>query len=100
MESLIDTTTGCYVVTTESSSRYWMDLDRRLLRRVSSASVHGRLRLRRDDEVIDLVEVVDCRLGKPMVLLIDLGVPGVWFTTRRSTAVVRIDEVPRMLMGP
>jgi hypothetical protein len=99
MEVLMDTTTGCYVVTTESSSRYWIDLDRHLLRRVSS-TVPRRLRLRRDGEVIDLVEVVDCRLGKPMVLLIDLGLPGVWFTTRRSTAVVRIDEVPRMLVGP
>lgn len=100
MDSLTDDASGCYVVTTESASRYWLDLDRRLLRRVSSPVFHALLHLRRDGADVDLVEVVDCRLGHPMVLLINLNVPGVWLTTRESTPVVRIDPVPLALARP
>ena len=100
MESLTDDATGCYVVTTESGTRYWLDLNRRQLQRVPSPAFPARLQLRRDGEHIDLVEVVRCLLGQPMVLLINLWVPGVWCTTRESTPVVRIDPVPEGLVRP
>lgn len=100
MDSLTDDETGCYVVTTQSASRYWLDLDRRLLRRVTSPLSHRFLRLRQDGEDVDLVEVVQCHVGQPMVLLINLNVPGVWLTTRESTPVVRIDPVPETLVRP
>ena len=100
MDSLTDDATGCYVVTTASATRYWLDLDRRLLRRVTSPGVHAPLRLRQDGDDIDLLEVVQCHIGRPMVLLINLNVPGVWLTTRESTPVVRIDSVPKTLIRP
>jgi hypothetical protein len=75
-------------VATVSASRYWLDLDRRLLRRVSSPVFQATLHLRGDGEDVDLVEVVDCRIGHPMVLLINLGPRGElssWFRpTSRS----------------
>ncbi|TFC16539.1 hypothetical protein [Cryobacterium glucosi] len=98
VDSLTDDATGCYVVTTQSASRYWLDLDRRLLRRVPSPSFPDRLQLRRDGEDIDLLEVVRCRVGRPLVLLINLNVPGVWLTTRESTPVTRIESVPKALV--
>ena len=98
MKSLTDEATGCYVVTTESGTRYWLDLTRRQLQRVPSPAFPGMLGLRRDGEDVDLIEVVRCVLGYPMVLLINLWVPGVWCTTRESTPVVRIDSVPQGLV--
>ena len=100
MDALTDDTIGCFVVTTESASRYWLDLDQRLLRRVTSPIFQSRLRLRRDGEDIDLVEVVDCRVGHPLILLINLNLPGVWLTKRESTNIVRIDPVPKTLVRP
>ncbi|WP_104170015.1 hypothetical protein [Cryobacterium sp. M23] len=98
MDTLTDDATGCYVVTTASATRYWLDLDRRLLRRVTSPGVQSPHRLRQDGDDIDLLEVVQCHIGRPMVLLINLNVPGVWLTTRESTPVVRIDSVPKTLI--
>ena len=100
MDTLTDDATGCYVVTTASATRYWLDLDRRLLRRVTSPGVQSPLRLRQDGDDIDLLEVVQCHIGRPRVLLINLNVPGVWLTTRESTPVVRIDSVPTTLIRP
>ena len=40
-----------------------------------------------------LVTVATCRVGHPMVVLIDRGVPGVSFTHRTTPPVVRIDRV-------
>jgi hypothetical protein len=100
VNTLTDDATGCYVVTTQSASRYWLDLNRRLLRRVTSTQPQTTLHLRGDGEDIDLIEIVDCRLGHPMVLLINLNVPGVWLTTRESTTVVRIDPIPESLVRP
>ena len=100
MDSLRDDEAGCYLVTTESSSRYWLDLDRRLLRRETSAAFAGTLRLRRDGEELDLVEVVDCRVGHPLILLINLNLPGVWLTTRESAPVVRIERLQKPLIRP
>jgi hypothetical protein len=98
MDSVMDDATGCYVVTTSAGSRYWLDLDRRLLRRVPNQTVQKSRHLRRDGEDIDLLEVIRCELGQPMLLLINLNVPGVWLTTRESTTIIRIDQVPQALV--
>jgi hypothetical protein len=98
MDSVTDEADGCYVVTTETGSRYWLDLDRRLVRRVTRQTILQTRRLRRDGHDIDLLEIVQCRLGQPMIVLIDLNLPGVWLTTRESTLVVRIDPVPQALV--
>ena len=94
MYALTDEATGRYLVTTESGSRYTLDFNRRLFRRTTNPTLVARRGLRRDGEDIDLVEVIECRLGKPLLLLINLWVPGVWFTTRESTPVVRIEPLP------
>lgn len=93
MRSLLDSTTGCFLVTTESGSRYRLDLDRRTLNRAPVTDLDGMHRLRRDGESITLVEIVQCEVGAPMLLLIDLRVPGVVVTSRESTPVVQIDHV-------
>ncbi|QYF74362.1 hypothetical protein [Cryobacterium sp. PAMC25264] len=100
MDSLADDASGCYVVTTVSGTRYWIDLERRLLRRVTSSVAQSSLRLRQDGADIDLLEIVRCHVGQPMVLMINLNVPGVWLTTRETTPVSRIDAVPRVMVRP
>lgn len=100
MNSLTDNDTGFYLVTTQSLSQYWLDLDQRLLRRRPRAGSATNLMLRRDGESVDLVEVVNCRVGQPLIVLINLNVPSVWFTTRESTAVIRIEPMPPALRQP
>ena len=50
--------------------------------------------LRRDDELITLLGISECTVGRPMLMHIDLHVVGVAFTTRGSTPVVSIEQVP------
>jgi hypothetical protein len=98
MDSLTDDATGCYVVTTTTGTRYWLDLDRRLLCRVVNPIAPRPLHLRQDGADIELLELVDCHVGLPLIVLINLNVPGVWLTTRESTPVSRIDRVPQALV--
>lgn len=92
-DSLTDDARGHYLVTTESGSRYWLDLDARLLRRVTGPTFTETLRLRRDGDDVDLIEIVTCALGEPKVVVINLNVPGVWFTTRETTTVLSIKRI-------
>ncbi|WP_157509701.1 hypothetical protein [Leifsonia sp. Root4] len=94
--SLPDDATGRYVVTTVSGSRYRFDLDVREVRRDPGSPLAGAPALRRDGESVDLLEIVSCTLGEPLVVLINLAVPGVWLTTRESTAVASIERVPEL----
>lgn len=88
----MDSTTGAYRVATASST-YWIDLDRMALRREPrTANPDGSL-LRRDDELITLHRIVECTVGRPMELHIDLHVVGVGFTTRWSTPVMSIERI-------
>lgn len=48
MDTLTDDATDCYVVTTASASRYWLDLDQKALRRVPSPAVQTPVRLRQE----------------------------------------------------
>ena len=67
-----------------------IDLDRHLAFRVArTEDRHGAL-LRLDGEPIALVSIIECTLGKPLQLLLDLRPPGVLVTVRRSTPVVGI----------
>lgn len=91
MESLSDDGAGTFLVCTMTGSRYLLDLDQRVFRRTPRDAWDETLRLRRDGDVIDLVELVRCVRGEPMLLLIDLDVPGVSMTSRETTAVVSIE---------
>lgn len=87
LDTLVDTMTGTYSVTTEMST-YLLDLDTRALIRVPDAD--NAADLRRDGEAVSLVRVQVCNVGLPMIVVIDLLVPGVWDTTRCTTPVVSI----------
>ena len=91
--ALTDDARGRYFVRTVSGSRYWLDLDARFLRRVASTALADALSLRRDGDDVALLEIVTCELGEPMVVLINLHVPGVWLTTRETTRVVSIERI-------
>ena len=97
MDSLQDEEKGTYVVTTESSTRYWLDLYRRTLRRAPSFELDA---LRRDGKDLDLVELLDCRVGHPLKVLINLNLPGVWLTTRESTPILLIEPGPKSALRP
>jgi hypothetical protein len=96
LESLADDSVGCYVISTESDTRYWIHCDRRLVRRVPSPENERALRLRGDGEDLILEEIIQCRRGRPLLLLINLQLPGVLITTRESTPIIRIDPVPEI----
>ena len=88
----MDSVGGRYEVTTAASSSL-IDLDRQVLRRLPrTGNPEGSL-LRRDDELVTLLRVVECSVGRRMILLIDLHVAGVPFTTRVSTEVIAIEAV-------
>lgn len=90
---LTDESTGRYLLTTESESRYVLDLDGRTLRREQSPSNTESVTMRRDTEEVHLVRVAHLAVGSPAVLLIDLSVPGVAVTRRTTTPVAAIDRV-------
>lgn len=99
MLSVDDTATGRFLVRTASGSGYLLDLDRRVISRTTSPG-HVNQRLRRDGETISLVEILRCELGKPMLLLLDLELPNIIVTSRKSTTVVRIDALPSTTIRP
>ncbi|MDY7528151.1 MULTISPECIES: hypothetical protein [unclassified Cryobacterium] len=100
LTSLSDGSTGRYLVATASGSLYRLDLDRRVMSRVPEFGVESRLhRLRRDGEDVDLLELVQCEVGKRMILRINLAAPGVWMTTRASTEVKRIENLAEEVSG-
>lgn len=84
-DELTDQDTGSWVVHTENS-RYLIDLDSRTCTRLPNLT--GRLReLRRDGEELPLRRIVQCRLGEPGALLLDVRGDGV--ATLRETSIVR-----------
>jgi len=92
MQTLMDEARGVYLVRT-SSSEYLFDLDLNRVRRIPFAFTHEVALLRRDLQPIDLIEILDCTVGRTMMLIVDLHLPGVPFTARRSMPVVSIDRI-------
>jgi len=84
---LTDDMNGVHVVETSDGTQLRVDLDARV---VTTYPVAGSSIRRRRSEEVDLVLLATCRVGEPMVLLLDLDYPGVWFTRRTTEAVVRI----------
>ena len=87
---------GCYVVTTQTSS-HLLDLTHETVTRIpgATASSDGGAnaveRLRRDNEPIPVLAIV-CTVGLPMGLMLDLRQDGV-LTLRITTLVVRIERL-------
>ena len=92
IDSLMDSVSGAYQVTTQAST-YVVDLDRMVIRRTPRTHYEGGSLLRRDEELVMLVELLECSVGKRMELLLNLHVYGVPGTARFSTTVVAIDPI-------
>lgn len=92
-DRVLDEMDGVFVVTTDDGVAYRLDMNKRQVTRTVEVGtgIHAVL----DPESAALVAVATCRVGAPMVLLIDRDVPGVLFTRRTSATVLVIDQVPR-----
>jgi hypothetical protein len=89
VDALEDDAPGRFRITTRSGTRYLIDLDRRLIRR-EPAFTGGSVVMRRDGQDLDLVFLRECRLGAPLIALVDLHLPGACWTQRTSAEVTRI----------
>jgi hypothetical protein len=91
--SLMDEVSGRYRVHTFSGAMYCLDLDRQEMRRMCTPDdLADERALRRDGDAVRLVQMRECTVGRAMDLLIDLAVPGVYATVRRSTVVTSIER--------
>jgi hypothetical protein len=99
METLMDSVSGRYSVQTFSGSTYVVDLDEMwLLRRRGSGLVDVDVSaLRRDDEQIRLVEIVECTVLRRPTFILDI-VPGL-LTIRRPTIVLSIEPIADGVTG-
>lgn len=84
---LTDEMNGVHIVETSDGTQLRVDLDGRV---VTTYPVAGSSIRRRRSEEVALILLATCRVGEPMVLLLDLDIPGVWFTRRTTEAVARI----------
>ncbi|AVL97599.1 MULTISPECIES: hypothetical protein [unclassified Microbacterium] len=90
---VLDEMDGVFVVTTDDGVEYCLDMNNRQVTR--TVEVRTGVRTVLDPESAALVAVATCRVGVPMVLLIDRDVPGVLFTRRTSATVLSINQVSR-----
>lgn len=79
-------------VHTVSGASYLLDLDRGVMRRERGVTDISAA-LRRDGGDVILLKVIECTVGRPMLLEIDLSWPNVMKTTRTSTPVTNIERV-------
>lgn len=93
MDTLKDLNSGRYLVSTESGSEYVIDLDRKTMLRLPAMDMSVDRSLRRDGQEIHVVALEECSVGRPMCLIVNLRLPGVVATTRRSTEVQSIEEI-------
>ena len=93
MHTLMDQARGAYLVRT-TSSRYLISLDLNIVRRHPDAGPPTEVAaLRRDHKQLDLLAIFECTVGTAMVLAVDLHLPFVPFTLRRSMPVVSIERL-------
>lgn len=85
---LTDDMPGTYLVSTDDGTRVRLDLDARTACTFAATGPAEFRRRNRQD--VELVLLATCRIGEPMVLLLDLGIDGVWFTRRTTAPVTRI----------
>jgi len=89
IHELDDDAAGRWRITTRTGTRYLLDMDRRLIRQ---QPVHGggSTPMRADGWDVALLEVAQCRVGLPLVVLIDLQLPGAACTRRIAADITRI----------
>jgi hypothetical protein len=96
MKSLNGLTAGRYIVRTGSGSLYDVDLGRAAFSRLPAMDMAFDRSLRRDGEEAELLEIVDCTVGRRASLIIDLSWQGVLCTVRRTTVVLSIEPVEEL----
>lgn len=84
--SIDDTAGGTWLVTTETGSRYELDLEHHTLRRDPGGG-----QLRRDGQPVTLHQILECRVGASAGFLICVE-PGV-VTLRLSSHVTHIEAI-------
>jgi hypothetical protein len=99
VDQLTNGSRGLWSVETLSGSNYLLDLDSRVILRQADPSSEDDGTLRRDGDPIRLVRLLNCEVGNNMSLVVDLNVPGVLWTTRISTTVLRIEGVDPQDLG-
>ena len=93
MHTLMDESRGAYLVRT-TASRYLISLDLNIVRRHPDAGPPTEVAaLRRDHKQLDLLAIYECTVGREMELIVDLHLPAVPFTLRRSLPVGSIDRL-------
>ncbi|MGP6178553.1 hypothetical protein ACTU6U_14775 [Microbacterium sp. A196] len=90
LDRLLDEAEGVFVVITDDGVTHHLDMDQRLVTRTDEVS--PRVRIVVDSAPASILTVATCRLGVPMVLLIDRNAPGVQFTRRTTAAVISIES--------
>ena len=89
----MDEAHGTYLVRT-TASRYVLSLDLQIVIRFPDTGPPTEVAaLRRDCDQIQLLAVEDATVGRPMILIVDLHLPNVPFTLRRSMDVVSIERL-------
>lgn len=86
---VMDEMEGVFVVSTDDGVMHHLDMDQRLVTRTEevSSGVHVLI----DSTPASILTVATCRVGVPMVLLIDRNALGVQFTRRTTATVISIE---------
>jgi hypothetical protein len=80
-----------YLIRTRSGSQQVINLDRMTICRIAPAG--AKRPLRQDDTEIDILFMGTCEVGRELILIVDLHLPGVTSTFRRTTEVMAIESL-------
>lgn len=92
VDQVVDEMAGVFAVTTDDGIVHRLDLDQRVVT-TQQGPPQPPAPPKESPSPVRLLTVATCRIGAPMVLLIDRGLPGVWFTRRSTANVVSISTV-------
>ena len=90
--TLMDTATGCYVVTSASTAQHTIDFDSGTLTRTAGELGDEPTRLRCDGTPVALQAVLSCTVGSPAKFRVRLSPDRAIDTIRTTTTVLRIER--------
>ena len=90
--TLMDTATGCYIVTSASTAQHTIDFDSGTLTRTAGELGDEPTRLRCDGTPVVLQAVLSCAVGRPATFRVRLSPDRVIDTVRTTTTVLRIEH--------
>ena len=89
--TLAGATSGIYLIRTRSGSQQVINLDRKTICRIAPAGTNRPLR--QDDAEFDILFMGKCEVGRELILIVDLHLPGIASTFRRTTEVLSIQSL-------